>query len=333
MRSCQGMSRPAQRLADGLRLRVDVQLLVDAADVVADGVDGDPKAIADVLVAVAVGEHADDARFVRRERLFGLLDGTGHLQGDDDLAGDVGGHRGTALVRFANRLEQARRRRLLQEIPAGAVAERLEDPLLFGEHREHEDLHARVLSSRSSRTPSEPSYQADGYRAAGRRGWWRRNPFKASSTERYVPTQRNPGVPPIRAARPSRVPRSSSTTATASGGVGGHVCSEFGERSSVTSAVVTRACSCASSAPSDRQVHATRWFRRQATTRSVSRAPSRPALRAHAGETVAVRLISTIGRTLVEPAAVILQLGPKLTVRQLDAQRHRFGLSRAARRW
>ena len=41
------------------------------------------------------------------------------------------------------------------------------------------------------------------------------NPRKASSTDAYVPTQRNPGVPPISAARPSRVPRSSSTTATA----------------------------------------------------------------------------------------------------------------------
>ena len=38
-----------------------------------------------------------------------------------------------------------------------------------------------------------------------------------------MPTQRNPGVPPISAASPSRVPRSSSTTATAESGISGHV--------------------------------------------------------------------------------------------------------------
>ena len=49
------------------------------------------------------------------------------------------------MVRFANRFENSRRRRLLQEVPARAVAQRLEDPLLFCEHRQHEDLHARVF--------------------------------------------------------------------------------------------------------------------------------------------------------------------------------------------
>jgi hypothetical protein len=35
----------------------------------------------DLLVAVAFGEHADDASFVRRERLFQLFDGTGRSCG------------------------------------------------------------------------------------------------------------------------------------------------------------------------------------------------------------------------------------------------------------
>ena len=112
-----------QRLADRFRLRVDVQLLVDAADVVADGIHGNAKPIADFLIAVSLREQADDASLVRRERLFRLLDGTGCLQGDDDLASNFRRHRGTAMVRFPNRFENSRRWRLFQEVPASAVAQ------------------------------------------------------------------------------------------------------------------------------------------------------------------------------------------------------------------
>ena len=50
----------ALELGDRLGAAVDLEFLVDASDVVADGVDGDPHVVGDAHIRVALGEADED---------------------------------------------------------------------------------------------------------------------------------------------------------------------------------------------------------------------------------------------------------------------------------
>src|SRR6266404_5662994 len=65
----------------------------------------------------------------------------GLLEQGHHLARDLGRHRRAPLVGLEDRLEQAGRRGLLEEVAGGTVADRLEDVILLGEDRQHQDLH------------------------------------------------------------------------------------------------------------------------------------------------------------------------------------------------
>src|SRR5882724_2407684 len=142
-------ARP-QGLRHRLGFRVDVELPVDAPDVVAHGIHRDAELSARGLVAVPLAEEFQQAHLVRGQALVLPRRGVGALEQRDDLAGDLGGHRRSPFVRLADRLDEAGRRRVLQEVTARAVADRLEDLVLLGEDGQHEDLHGGKL------LPQEP---------------------------------------------------------------------------------------------------------------------------------------------------------------------------------
>src|SRR5438093_9346054 len=130
----------AEGLTDGLGLGMDVELFVDAADVIADGIDAYAELAGGALVAVALHEQLEEAHFLRRELLVQFLRRAGLLEQGDDFARDLGRHGGAAVMCLANGFQQFCRRRLLQQIPAGAVADRFKDLVLLGVDREHDDL-------------------------------------------------------------------------------------------------------------------------------------------------------------------------------------------------
>lgn len=131
--------------ADGFGLRVDVQLLVDAANVVADRINADIEVERRPFVAVAFRQQLEQTYFLGRELLLRRLRSNGNLlKGRHDLPRDVGRHWSAPGGRFADRLEQPGRRGLFQQIAAGAVADRLEHLFLLGIHGEHDDVGGRI---------------------------------------------------------------------------------------------------------------------------------------------------------------------------------------------
>src|SRR5215467_899251 len=144
-----GLSLRDQGAAEGLayrfRLGVDVQLLVDAADVGADGVDAQLELFGCALVAVALGQQLQQPDFVGSERLVDLLGRTGLLKQCDHFAGDFRRERRTPRARFGDRFQQSGRGRLLQQIPAGTVVYRLKNLVLLSINCQHQDLDRRVF--------------------------------------------------------------------------------------------------------------------------------------------------------------------------------------------
>ena len=57
----------SQRLADRFRFGVDVQLFIDAANVVANSVDADIEPVCTALIAVALGQKLQQLDFLRSE--------------------------------------------------------------------------------------------------------------------------------------------------------------------------------------------------------------------------------------------------------------------------
>src|SRR5690606_35739038 len=65
----------AKGLAHGLGLRGDAELVVDVADVGADGIDGDPQAFGDLVVAVSLPQPFEDHPLPLGERDRVVVDG------------------------------------------------------------------------------------------------------------------------------------------------------------------------------------------------------------------------------------------------------------------
>jgi hypothetical protein len=65
-------------------------------------------------------------------------------------------------MRLANRLEKPRGGRLLEQVAAGAVADRLEDLVLLGVDGEHQDLHpGDPVAEQARRLGAEHARQVD----------------------------------------------------------------------------------------------------------------------------------------------------------------------------
>src|SRR5690554_285713 len=86
-------SRPAQVLQRGLGAGADVHLLVDVPDVRPHRVDRDEQLVADLAVAVALSEEAEDLLFARREGVLVIGYEGGTVERLDDAAGDPARHR------------------------------------------------------------------------------------------------------------------------------------------------------------------------------------------------------------------------------------------------
>ena len=75
---------------------MDVEFVVDAAEVDADGFDAEVEAVGDFLIGEALGEEVEDFGFALGEMQFLTGDGLGLVEGFDDAAGDFGAHGGAA---------------------------------------------------------------------------------------------------------------------------------------------------------------------------------------------------------------------------------------------
>src|SRR5258706_7030039 len=94
----------AQGLAHGLRLRVDVQFLVDAAYVVPDRIDADPESLCRGLIAVAVGEQPHEAHLLRSQWRRPPSQGPRAAQAFQDPARDLRWNGRPAAARLAHSL-------------------------------------------------------------------------------------------------------------------------------------------------------------------------------------------------------------------------------------
>jgi len=125
---------------DGLGAGVDVEFVVDALEVFADGVEADGEEFGDFLVEATAGEMVQDLEFAGGE-LFEFGSEAGLLVEElDHFTGDVAGHRGAALVHIAHGLEELAGGGAFEEITAGAGGEGLKDALAVVIDGEHEEL-------------------------------------------------------------------------------------------------------------------------------------------------------------------------------------------------
>ncbi len=77
-------------LAHGLGLGMNVQFIVDAANVVADGVDAHVEVIRGCLVAVTICKHPQQPDLVGSEVMVDSFHWTGLAEQLHDFAGDLG---------------------------------------------------------------------------------------------------------------------------------------------------------------------------------------------------------------------------------------------------
>src|SRR5262245_13778871 len=129
----------AQRLHDCLGFGVNLQLLVNAAEVKADGVNGDAEFGGGGLVVMSFDEQPKQSYFMRRQLTVRVVGRTKRPEESDHAARNLRRHRRTTGHGLTQRLEQARRRRLLQQIPRRSRAPRLEDAIVIVVDRQHQD--------------------------------------------------------------------------------------------------------------------------------------------------------------------------------------------------
>ena len=110
-------------LGDGLRLGMHVQFLVDATDVVSDGIDAYMQAIGSRLVAVTFCQHSQEPDLVRRKIMDDFPGWRRLLKELHYFARYLRRHRRAALMEFSDGFEQLGRRRPLQEVPDSSVAD------------------------------------------------------------------------------------------------------------------------------------------------------------------------------------------------------------------
>ena len=116
----------------------DLELAVDAAEVLADGIGIDPQRGADFLVQKALGQLLKDCLLPGRERRKRIRRGRA-LEVLNHLARDVRGHGGASLAGLTNRVQDLWGGCVLEEVSAGARREGIENGfgvLVDGEHHE-----------------------------------------------------------------------------------------------------------------------------------------------------------------------------------------------------
>src|SRR6185437_12915171 len=136
-----GLFAGAQHAGDGFGLGVDVELVVDIADVRADGADADTVFVGDLFIAKPIDERVEN--FVLADGELIVRDGcTGSygLKALDDLSGDAGGHGGAAMIEVADSLDDLGWRGLFEQVARGAGADGVEDIFIVVEDGEHQHL-------------------------------------------------------------------------------------------------------------------------------------------------------------------------------------------------
>ena len=90
----------------GLGLRVDLELLIDAADVGMHGVPADARYFRDLLLRMAACQQVKNLALAFREFLLGCFRGKRGLECLGDPPGDAAAHRGAAGLHEPQRSEQ-----------------------------------------------------------------------------------------------------------------------------------------------------------------------------------------------------------------------------------
>ena len=124
---------------------MDVEFVVDAAEVDADGFDAEAEAVGDFLVGEALGEEVEDFGFALGKMQFLAGDGLRLVERFDDAAGDFGAHRGAAGADFGDGLAHFVGGGALEEVTAGAGFEGIEDFVVVAVDGDHDDEELREL--------------------------------------------------------------------------------------------------------------------------------------------------------------------------------------------
>ena len=120
-----------------------LQLLIDVLHVERDRAEADAELGGGARVVVALDEHLQQPHFVRRQVVVGVLRRRNRWNRPTTrraTSGDIGAPPLIASLRLSS---EARRRRLLQQVAAGAGAERVEDPVVIVIDRQDQEPAAR----------------------------------------------------------------------------------------------------------------------------------------------------------------------------------------------
>jgi hypothetical protein len=107
------LSFRAEDAGHGFGFGVDVEFAVNIADMGTDGANADAVFVGDLFIAKAVDEGVEDLVLADRQAVVFDEGGGRGLEGVEDAAGDVSGHRGAAMVKVENGLDDFDRGRLL----------------------------------------------------------------------------------------------------------------------------------------------------------------------------------------------------------------------------
>src|SRR5262245_22102622 len=118
-----------------------MKFLVNAADVIADGVNAHAELIGNLLVGQSLGQAVNDRKFALGER-YGIVTAPNPqgLKGLNYFAGNRRRHWRAALTDFGYRLEQFLWRHALEQIARCSRGEGTEDLLSVLKDGEHQDL-------------------------------------------------------------------------------------------------------------------------------------------------------------------------------------------------
>src|SRR5438094_6284758 len=117
---------PAQSFAYRFGFRVNVELLVDAADIIPDRIDAHAHLIGRGLITVPLGQQRQQPLFRRGQWMEASHRRTAFLKQSDNVPGDLRRHRRTAGSGGADGIQQLRGRSALEQVSVGPIADRCE---------------------------------------------------------------------------------------------------------------------------------------------------------------------------------------------------------------
>jgi len=130
----------AGKLFGGLTPGMDVELVVDGANMGADGAHGDGELVGDFLVHVAFGEQFEDFELATGQLLQFRVGLGVAMEVVDDLARNLQGHGRATVVNLLHGLDELGLRHVFEQITVGAGAQGVENHVALIVGREHEDL-------------------------------------------------------------------------------------------------------------------------------------------------------------------------------------------------